>query len=602
MSVSRLAARKICVSSRRFLNIRPYSPTSDWSYIHGASPIPYVHASVSDCFLKGVEQVPDRDLFIFKNENIRKSYQDVWHDSVQLSKGLIKLGIRKGDRVGIWGPNYYEWVTTQLATAMAGFILVNINPAYQYEELQYSLRKVGVKALITPPKFSYSDYYSSLTAIIPTLATAKEGVGHIDCHNLPEMAHLIIFGNEKSYRGAWNYTDITNSGGRAEEETLAKFQHLIRLDDPINIQYTSGTTGYPKAATLTHHNIVNNGYFMGLRCNFDKERSIICIPNPLYHCFGCVIGVLNAITHQQTCVFPSPRFNTDAILRSIQEEQCTALYGTPTMFIDVLANPSIKSTNLSALHTGVIAGSPCPAALASRMVNELNLNDLCMLYGTTEASPGITMSYLEDPPEKRIKNVGYVLDHVEVKVIDDDGKTVQRGENGELLARGYNIMRGYWGDEERTKKELTVDGWYHTGDTASMAKDGSISIVGRTKDMIIRGGENIYPTEIETFLFKHPFIEDAQVIGVPDERLGEEVCVWIRLREGKKMTADELKEYCKGKIAHFKIPRYILFKEEKDFPITATGKVKKFELRRLSREELGLEHKESDQLTMTSRR
>ncbi|KAK0413043.1 hypothetical protein QR680_006563 [Steinernema hermaphroditum] len=405
---------KITVSSRRFLNIRSNCSPSEWSYIHGASPTPFLNDNISQCFRKGVEKVPDKEAFVFKNENVRKTYAQAWDDSRKLAKGLIKLGIRQGDRVGIWGPNYYEWVATQFACAMAGFVLVNINPAYQYDELQYSMRKVGVKALISPPKFSRSNYYRSLNAIVPQLSSAKEGIGHVDCRDLPDFEHLILFGNEESFRGAWNYTDIVGSGGKEEEETLAQYENRIRVDDPANIQYTSGTTGYPKAATLTHHGIVNNAYFIGLRSRFDKENTIICIPNPLYHCFGCVIGTLNAVIHQQTTVFPSPKFNTDAILHTIQEERCTALYGTPTMFIDVLANPNLKSTDLSSLHTGYVAGAPCVAALGARMVQELNLKDLCMLYGTTEASPIITMSYLEDAPEDRIKNVGYVMDHVEM--------------------------------------------------------------------------------------------------------------------------------------------------------------------------------------------
>ncbi|CAJ0579227.1 unnamed protein product, partial [Mesorhabditis spiculigera] len=380
-------------------------------------------------------------------------------------------------------------------------------------------------------------------------------------------------------------------GGAEEEQRLEEINRRIGPDTPVNIQYTSGTTGHPKAATLSHHNIVNNAYLTGIGTNYHIGEHRICVPNPLYHCFGCVMGTLNALVHKQSLVFPDKWFNPASTLDAVEEERCTALYGTPTMFVDVFKH-GIEGRDLSSLRSGYIAGSPCPVALCERMVNDLGLRDLAVLYGSTELSPIVTLSRLDEAPLERIKNVGYVAAHTELCVVDAEGTIVPRGEKGELMARGYMLMSGYFNDEEKTKKEITDTRWYHTGDTALMDENGAISIVGRTKDMIIRGGENIYPTEIEQFMFRLPYIADAQVIGVPDERFGEAVCVWVMLRKGfeDKVTAEQIREDCKGKIAHYKVPAYVCIKKMEDFPVTATGKIRKVEMREMARKELGLEN------------
>ncbi|KAK0411864.1 hypothetical protein QR680_005885 [Steinernema hermaphroditum] len=509
-----------------------------------ASATPLLNSTIGEMLIKSAEEVPNQELFVFRHQDIRKTFCEVFQDSENLAKGLLKLGLRRGDRVGIWGPNYYEWVTTQFATALSGMILVNINPMYQTDELEYALRQVGVKALVTPTEYRSSNYYRALNEIIPQLAREKEGVGLVHDKMLPLLKHLIIFGNEgRQYRGAWNYTDIVNSGGKEEADLLSDITPKISSDEPVNIQYTSGTTGFPKAATLSHHNVVNNAYFVGRRTDFDKKHHTICIPNPLYHCFGCVMGTLAAVIHKATCVFPSPAFNAEKAIEAIEQEKCTVLYGTPTMHIDVLGHPRRKDADVSSLHVGYISGAPCPKALCEALVNEMNLKDLVVLYGATELSPVATCSFFEDPPLERIKNVGYPMDHL---------------------------------------------------DTAVMNESGSINIVGRMKDMVIRGGENIYPAEIEQFLFKHHAVADVHIVGVPDERFGEEMCAWIRLKEGHDaITAEAIKEFCRGKIATYKIPRYILFKKEHEFPLTATGKVRKVELRELSKKDLGLQQIQS---------
>ncbi|GMT34022.1 hypothetical protein PFISCL1PPCAC_25319 [Pristionchus fissidentatus] len=570
-----------------------YPKRAAHSYVHGTSSHPLLYETIGHRFRAAVEAVPDKTLYVFDHQNVRKSYAEAYADARRLACALLELGLKPGDRVGIWGPNNYEWVTCQMATAIGGFIQVNINPSYQSEELRFALEKVGVRCLITPRAHKRSNYFRTIHDVIPNLAAAKAGSGHVKSRNLPDLEHIVMFGEHENVKGAWRYEDLLLGVGSTSESRLKAIEETIRVDDPVNIQYTSGTTGYPKGASLTHHNLLNNSYFQGLRSAYDRGDHIICIPNPLYHCFGSTMGVLNAMSHKQTTVFPDAGFNPLRTLEVVAKERCTSLYGTPTMFIDILQHlDDIRAAglNVNSLNAGYIAGAPCPFALCDRLVNELGMRNLCVLYGSTEMSPVVTMSLLEHAPSERIKNVGYVMDHVELLVVDDEGQVVPRGIKGELLARGYCNMRGYYNDEERTKKELTPDRWYHTGDTAHISDDGAVNIVGRTKDMIIRGGENIYPTEIEQFLFKLRGVADAQVIGVPDERMGEAVCAWIRLREGvHDITPEMIQEACKGKIAHFKIPKYVLIKKEADFPLTATGKVKKYELRLISKKELGLE-------------
>uniref|UniRef100_A0AC35G0L8 Uncharacterized protein n=1 Tax=Panagrolaimus sp. PS1159 TaxID=55785 RepID=A0AC35G0L8_9BILA len=545
---------------------RCISEPTDMSYVYGASTIPLLHHTIGERFRMAVTHCSEREVVIFKNEELRKTYKELYDDARQLAASLLHLGLEKGDRVGIWGPNYYEWIVTQFATAMAGLVLVNINPAYQSEELRFALYKVDVKALITPPMHKSSNYYRTLCEIIPEMSAAPIGIGKIKSKDLPELKHIILFKPEedKQYKGVWNYSEVLQAAGSLDFKQLDEIEKRIKFDDPVNIQYTSGTTGNPKAATLSHHNLVNNSYFIGHRMGLSKTREIMCLPPPLYHTFGSLI-----------------------------EEKATMLYGTPTMFIDILNRPELKEANLTELHGGIIAGAPCPIILCERLIKELGMNDFVVCYGSTEISPVIAMSYPNDPPEERTKCVGHVMDHCEMAIVDSEGCLVKRGDKGELLARGYSVMRGYFHDEEKTRDTISQDRWYHSGDTAYMNENGSVVISGRSKDMIIRGGENIYPTEIEQFFFKHSSIADAQVIGVPDERFGEEICAWIRLKPNCKLTEEELKEYCKGKISHNKIPRYILFKKESEFPMTATGKVMKYELRNISRRELGLDQVQS---------
>jgi len=564
------------------------------SYVHGCSTVPLLFDTIGQRLRIAASKFPDREVAIFKKDGVRKTYKELLFDSEKLALGLIHLGVEKGDRVGIWSPNYYEWIVSQFAAGLAGYVLVNVNPMYQSEDLYYALDKVGIKALIFPPVFKRSEYYGMLSSIMPELENYPEGQSGINSNTFPKLRHLIIFDPEdRAYRGAWRYSDVISMATEEDKRKLAQVERNVQPDDPANIQYTSGTTGKPKGATLTHHNIVNNAYFVGRRAGYHQRRTIICIPNPLYHCFGCVMGILSAVVHFQTCVFPAPSFEALAALKAIHEEKCTAVYGTPTMYIDMLTHDQYRNFNYSSIRSGIVAGAPCPVSLCAKLVNELGMVDLQVCYGTTETSPVSYMSITDDPPEDRIKSVGHIMDHLESVIVDKEGNVVNRGVKGELWVRGYSVMRGYWDNEEQTKAEITPDRWYHTGDIGVMHGDGSVSIVGRSKDLIVRGGENIYPTEVEQFLFRHPDISDVQIIGVPDERFGEVVCAWVRLNHNATVTACEIQEWCKGKIAHFKIPKYILFKNDYEFPKTVTGKIKKYEMRAISTYELELQNVES---------
>ncbi|GMS78551.1 hypothetical protein PENTCL1PPCAC_726, partial [Pristionchus entomophagus] len=425
------------------------------------------------------------------------------------------------------------------------------------------------------------------------MASARPGAGHVSCRALPDLKHVVLFGEQEAARGAWRYEDLMRGVGSAAVNRLASIEHTVKVDDPVNIQFTSGTTGRPKGSTLTHHGLLNNGHTQGLRSGYDRGDHVICLPSPLYHCFGSVCGVLNVLSHGQAIVFPDAGFNPLRTLEVVAKERCTSLYGTPTMFIDILAHldeAKQKGLSVDSLNGGYMTGAPCPVALCDRLVREMGMRNLCVQYGSTELSPMVTMSRLDQEPSQRLQNVGYVMDHVELAVVDHEGQVVPRGTDGELLARGYGVMRGYFNDEERTKKELRADRWYHTGDTARIAQDGAVSIVGRTKDMIIRGGENIYPTEIEKFLYTIDGVAGVYVIGVPDERMGEAVCAWVRLKEDVTgVTPETIRDACKGKIAHYKVPQYVQIKTMSDIPMTATGKVKKNEMRAISTKELGLE-------------
>jgi fatty-acyl-CoA synthase len=477
--------------------------------------------------------------------------------------------------VGIWSPNNAEWVVTQFATAKAGLILVNINPAYRLVEADYALNKVECKALVTAGQFKTSDYVGMLNEL-------RAG------DRLPHLKTIIRIGGEGS--GMIAFDDVAGLARPEHHQRLAEIAARLQFDDPINIQFTSGTTGYPKGATLTHHNILNNGFFIGETMRLTREDRI-CIPVPLYHCFGMVLGNLACITHGAAMVYPGEGFDALSVLEAVEAEGCTGLYGVPTMFIAELDHAEFKRFNLATLRTGIMAGSPCPIEVMKRVVHEMHMNEVTICYGMTETSPVSFQTSADDPLEKRVGSVGRIHPHVEVKIIDAEGRIVPPRKPGELCTRGYSVMRGYWNDEEKTREAIDEGRWMHTGDLATIDEYGYCNIVGRIKDMVIRGGENIYPREIEEFLYKHPKVADVQVIGVPDRKYGEELCAWIRLKPGETCTDEEIRQFCQGQIAHYKIPRYVKFVDA--FPMTVTGKIQKYLMREQARRELGLEEEKT---------
>jgi fatty-acyl-CoA synthase len=552
------------------------------SYVHGASATPLIGATMGRYFAAAAERWADNDALIVRHQGVRWSYRDLARQVDGLAAGLLALGLKRGDRIGIWSPNNSEWVLTQLATAKAGLILVNINPAYRLAELDYALNKVACKALIAHPAFKTSDYLAMLNELAPELAGATPG--QLDAQRLPHLRIVIRLGEAKT-PGMLNFAEIAGLGGAREREELARFDDLLQFDDPINIQFTSGTTGHPKGATLTHHNILNNGYFIGEAMRLG-EADRLCIPVPLYHCFGMVLGNLACLTHGAAIVYPGEGFDPLAVLETVQAERCTALHGVPTMFIAELEHPEFGRFDLSSLRTGIMAGSPCPIEVMKRVIAEMHLSEITIAYGMTETSPVSFQSSTADPVERRVSTVGRVHSHVEVKIVDLDGRIVPRGTRGELCTRGYSVMSGYWDDGPRTADAIDEAGWMHTGDLATIDDEGYCNIVGRIKDMVIRGGENVYPREIEEFLYRHPKIRDVQVIGVPDRKFGEELCAWVRLKDGESASEEDIRAFCQGQIAHYKIPRYVKFVD--GFPMTVTGKIQKFVMREESIRELGL--------------
>ena len=549
------------------------------SYVHGAAATPLIGETIGVHFDKAVARWPGRDALIVRQQNVRWTYGELKRQVDALAAGLFGLGLEPGDRVGIWSPNNAEWVVTQFATARAGLILVNINPAYRLSELEYALNKVGCKALITAVSFKSSDYLVMLRKLAPELETC--GPGRLHAAKLPDLRTVIRLGDGAT-PGMLNYADVLRFGGDAR---LAELGAALQFDDPINIQFTSGTTGQPKGATLTHHNILNNGFFIGEALHLTEEDKV-CIPVPLYHCFGMVLGNLACLTHGAAMVYPGEGFEPLAVLETVEAERCTALYGVPTMFIAELDHPEFGRFDLGTLRTGIMAGSPCPAEVMKRVTSEMHMSEVTIAYGMTETSPVSFQSAADDPIGRRVSTVGRIHPHVEVKIVDSDGRIVPPGEPGELLTRGYCVMLGYWDEAERTKEAIDRAGWMHTGDLATIDAEGYCNIVGRIKDMVIRGGENVYPREIEEFLHGHPKVQDVQVIGVPDAKYGEELCAWIKLREGEQATDEEIREYCRDQIAHYKIPRYVKFVD--DFPMTVTGKIQKYLMRERMIEELGL--------------
>jgi fatty-acyl-CoA synthase len=533
------------------------------AYANGTTTTPLLGETIGENLERTVARFGDRDALVSCHQDLRLTYAELGAAVDRLATGLLAMGIAKGDRVGIWAPNCAEWVLVQYATAKVGAVLVNVNPAYRTHELAYALRQSGVRALFTARAFKGSDY----------VAMVGEVRGELDA-----LADVVILGDDR-----WDQLASTPADPAAVAARMAD----LTFDDPINIQYTSGTTGFPKGATLSHHNILNNGYMVGELVRY-TEQDRVCLPVPFYHCFGMVMGNLGATTHGACIVIPSAGFDPLATLRAVADERCTSLYGVPTMFIAELEHPEFASFDLGTLRTGIMAGSPCPVEIMRRVIDEMNMSEVSICYGMTETSPVSTQTRHDDSLERRVGTVGRVGPHLEVRIVDPvTGRVAAHGETGELCTRGYSVMLGYWNEPEKTAETIDAARWMHTGDLATMDADGYVSIVGRIKDMVIRGGENVYPREIEEFLYTHPDVADAQVVGVPDARYGEELCAWIVTRGGGALTEDAVKEFCRGRLAHFKVPRYVVFAEE--FPMTVTGKVQKFKMRAETIERFGLQ-------------
>ncbi len=537
------------------------------SYAHGASSTQLLGDTIGANLERTVARVPDNDALVSVHQNLRYSYRQFNEAVNQLAKGLLSRGLAKGDRVGVWSPNYAEWALTQYATAKIGVILVNINPAYRVHELAYVLNQSGCRLLVAAPSFKTSDY----RAMVAEVQT-----------NTPGLESTVFF-----FSPEWDA--LVDAGSAVTDEELQHRGATLQCDDAINIQYTSGTTGFPKGATLSHHNILNNGYFVGEGLKY-TENDRVCIPVPLYHCFGMVMGNLGCTTHGAAMIYPEAAFDPGATLRALTSEKCTSLFGVPTMFIAELGHPDISTTDFGSMRTGLMAGSPCPVEVMKQVTSTMGMPEVGIAYGMTETSPVSTQTATDDSLERRTGSVGQPGPHIEVKIVDPEtGLIVPRGTPGEFCTRGYSVMLGYWNDPAKTAEAVDVAGWMHTGDLATMDADGYCNIVGRIKDMIIRGGENVYPREIEEYLYTHPGVADVQVIGVPDAKYGEEIMAWIKLAdtpEAKEITEQIIKDFCRGKIAQYKVPRYVKFTTE--FPMTVTGKVRKIEMRETSISELGL--------------
>lgn len=538
-----------------------------YAYVHGASSIPLLGETIDENLRKTVEKYPDQEALICAHQNYRATYKEFYNQVVQVAKGLIALGVKRGDRVGIWSPNCYQWTLLQYATAKIGAIMVNINPAYRTSELIYVINQSGLSVMFAALQFKSSNYKKMMD----------------DAREFTDTIRKAIFWDESWER-------FLKEGERISDETLRKREEKVQFDDPVNIQYTSGTTGNPKGVTLSHHNILNNAYFIGIRMNYtDSDR--VCIPVPFYHCFGMVIGNLACTVHGATMVIPNDSFDPVKTLQVVERERCTSLYGVPTMFIAELQEMEQKSYDLSSLRTGVMAGSLCPPEIMKKVKELMNMHEITICYGMTETSPVSTQTKIGVPFQKQIYSVGTIHDHLEIKIINPETQEIlKRGENGELCTRGYSVMLKYWNSPDATKQVLDEQRWMHTGDLAMMDEEGYIHISGRIKDLIIRGGENISPKEIEDFLYTYKGVMDAQVIGVPSEKYGEEIMAWIKPKEGITITEEEIRAFCKDRIAHYKVPKYWKFVDE--FPMTISGKIRKVEMREIAARELGLEPEE----------
>ena len=558
------------------------APEDGLSYVRGSTDVPLSEATIGRLLRDTVERFPDRPAVVFREQGIRWTWHEFAREVDVLAAGLVSLGIARGERVGIWSPNRVEWLMTQFATARIGAILVNINPSYRLGELEYALNKSGCTAIVSAEQFKTSMYLEMLQALAPELADARPG--ELRAARLPHLRTVIRMCDAQT-PGMLTFSELVEMGRIAlDQMSPDAIGASLNARDPINIQFTSGTTGSPKGATLTHRNVVNNARHIAMAMRLTEADSL-CIPVPLYHCFGMVLAVLACVSVGAQMVFPGEAFDPGATLAAVAQEHCTALHGVPTMFIAELDHPEFDKFDLTSLRTGIMAGSPCPIETMKRVVARMHLSEITIAYGMTETSPVSFQSSTTDPLDKRTSTVGRIQPHLEAKVVDEAGQTVPVGVTGELWARGYSVMLGYWDDEAHTR-EAIVGGWMRTGDLATIDVDGYCDIVGRLKDMLIRGGENIYPREIEEFLFKHAKIQSVQVFGVPDPKYGEEVCAWIVLRSGVRMTEEEVREYCRGQIAHYKVPRYIRFVD--DMPMTVTGKVQKFVMRERMIEELEL--------------
>lgn len=534
------------------------------SYTHGASNKPLLGTTIGQNLKETVQKFANREVLVSLHQNYRATYQEFWNQTTAVAKALIANGITPGDRIGIWAPNRYEWVLLQYATARIGTILVNINPAYRTSELKFALNQSGVRLLFTQSAFRSNDYRNMIGEVAQF------------CNELKETIYFEV-----------NWNAFLTTGKSISNKKLAQFENQVQFDDPVNIQYTSGTTGFPKGVTLSHHNILNNGYFVGERLHY-TEKDRVCIPVPFYHCFGMVIGNLACTTHGSCIVIPNDSFSPEKTLDAVQKEKCTSLYGVPTMFIAELALPNFDEYDLTSLRTGVMAGSPCPIEVMKQVQSKMYMKEVSICYGMTETSPVSTQTIIGTPLNKQVSTVGTIQDHLEMKIIDPDtGEIVARGTPGEVCTRGYSVMLKYWNDPQATQEAINEAGWMHTGDLGIMDEEGYINISGRIKDVIIRGGENISPREIEEFLHTNPVIEDVHIIGVPDEKFGEEIMAWVKVRKGENVASEDLNRFCKDKIAYYKIPRYWKFVDS--FPTTVTGKIRKVEMRKISTKELNLE-------------
>ncbi|XP_008414353.1 acyl-CoA synthetase family member 2, mitochondrial [Poecilia reticulata] len=561
----------------------PHKPSLTTSYVHGTSSYSLLPLTVSQSLEATVRRYPDREAVVFLQDGIRKTFAEFQTDVDTAAAGLLALGMTKGDRLGIWAPNIYEWILFQFASAKAGIILVSLNPAYQVDELAFTLQKVQCKAVLCPTSFKSHNFCEMLREICPGIESMPPST--IKSSRVPELRMIIVTDNR--WPGMLHVDDVMQVAESRHHKQLSDLQSQLSFDDAINIQFTSGTTGKPKGATLSHNNIVNNAYFVGLRMGYDRRPQVrVCVPVPMYHCFGSVMGGMSMAVHGITLVFPSSTYSSSANLEAIQNEKCNFVYGTPTMYTDLLSC-DLHKYDLSSVEAGLMGGSPCPPEILRRLISNMNMKEITVIYGATENSPLTFLGFPQDNDDLKMNTVGCIMPHTEAKIVDpNSGQIVPLGASGELMTRGYCVMLGYWDDPQKTREVIAEDRWYRTGDTASLNSLGYCCIEGRMKDMIIRGGENIYPAEVEQFLHKHPKVLEVQVVGVKDERLGEQVCACVRLREGQTSTVEEIRDFCTGKISHFKIPHYVVFVES--YPLTVSGKIKKNILKKEMEKKLGL--------------